>query len=39
MNGTATSASSLQATLFDFAIGELVRQHRDSFQPLSLIHI
>ena len=26
-------ASSLQATLFDFAIGELVRQHRDSFAP------
>ena len=24
----------LQATLFDFAIGELVRQHRSSFQPL-----
>ena len=24
----------LQATLFDFAIGELVRQHRDSFEPL-----
>jgi hypothetical protein len=23
----------LQATLFDFAITELVRQHRDSFQP------
>jgi hypothetical protein len=27
-------ASRLQATLFDFAIAELVRQHRDSFQPL-----
>lgn len=27
-------ASSLQATLFDFAIRELVRQHRASFQPL-----
>ena len=27
-------ATGLQATLFDFAIGELVRQHRDSFQPL-----
>ena len=26
--------SRLQATLFDFAIAELVRQHRDSFQPL-----
>ena len=24
----------LQATLFDFAIGELVRQHRSSFQPV-----
>ena len=24
----------LQATLFDFAIAELVRQHRSSFQPL-----
>lgn len=24
----------LQATLVDFAIGELVRRHRDSFQPL-----
>jgi hypothetical protein len=24
----------LQATLFDFAIAELVRQHRDSFAPL-----
>ena len=23
----------LQATLFDFAIAELVRQHRDSFEP------
>ena len=28
------SALSLQATLFDFAIAELVRQHRDSFPPL-----
>ena len=27
-------AARLQATLFDFAIGELVRQHRDSFAPL-----
>jgi hypothetical protein len=26
--------SRLQATLFDFAIAELVRQHRGSFQPL-----
>jgi len=28
------NATNLQATLFDFAIGELVRQHRESFQPL-----
>lgn len=27
-------ATHLQATLFDFAIAELVRQHRASFQPL-----
>lgn len=27
-------ATRLQATLFDFSIGELVRQHRESFQPL-----
>jgi hypothetical protein len=27
-------ATNLQATLFDFAIGELVRQHRESFEPL-----
>ena len=27
-------ATRLQATLFDFAITELVRQHRESFQPL-----
>lgn len=27
-------ATRLQATLFDFAISELVRQHRESFQPL-----
>ena len=27
-------ATGLQATLFDFAIAELVRQHRSSFQPL-----
>jgi hypothetical protein len=26
--------ASLQASLFDFAIAELVRQHRTSFQPL-----
>ena len=30
----ARDAARLQATLFDFAIGELVRQHRDSFAPL-----
>jgi hypothetical protein len=28
------SATALQATLVDFAIAELVRQHRESFQPL-----
>ena len=28
------NAINLQATLFDFAIGELVRQHRESFQQL-----
>lgn len=28
------NAINLQATLFNFAIGELVRQHRESFQPL-----
>ena len=28
------SSLSLQATLFDFAIAELVRQHRESFPPL-----
>jgi len=28
------SAASLQGTLFDFAIAELVRQHRQSFPPL-----
>ena len=31
---TAPKRESLQATLFDFAIGELVRQHRTSFEPL-----
>jgi hypothetical protein len=31
---TPVHAASLQATLFDFAIGELVRQHRESFAPL-----
>jgi hypothetical protein len=30
----AMDAPRLQARLFDFAIGELVRQHRESFQPL-----
>ena len=30
----ALDPSRLQATLFDFAIAELVRQHRASFQPL-----
>ena len=30
----SADATGLQATLFDFAIGELVRQHRESFQPL-----
>jgi hypothetical protein len=31
---TPPSREALQATLFDFAIGELVRQHRGSFEPL-----
>ena len=31
---TAPNRESLQATLFDFAIGELVRQNRTSFEPL-----
>ena len=30
----SADATGLQATLFDFAIAELVRQHRDSFQPI-----
>ena len=30
----SADATGLQATLFDFAIGQLVRQHRESFQPL-----
>ena len=30
----SADTTGLQATLFDFAIGELVRQHRQSFQPL-----
>ena len=34
MDANNLPATNLQATLIDFAIGELVRQHRDSFQPL-----
>jgi hypothetical protein len=30
----AASAARVQATLIDFALAELVRQHRQSFQPL-----
>ena len=30
----SAAATGLQATLFDFAITELVRQHRQSFEPL-----
>ena len=30
----SADVTGLQATLFDFAIAELVRQHRQSFQPL-----
>ena len=30
----APSPQALQATLVDFALGELVRQHRESFPPL-----
>ena len=30
----SADATGLQATLFDFAIAELVRQHRQSFEPL-----
>ena len=33
-SATPSESLSLQATLFDFAIGELVRQHRESFQPI-----
>ena len=33
----SADATGLQATLFDFAIGELVRQHRESFQPLWMV--
>lgn len=32
--GGAPNPESLQATLVDFAIAELVRQHRSSFEPL-----
>lgn len=34
MSSPSPDPAALQATLFDFAIGELVRQHRESFQPL-----
>ena len=34
MDSTPMDPTRVQATLFDFAIAELVRQHRDSFQPL-----
>ena len=34
LDGPPLDSSRLQATLFDFAIAELVRQHRESFQPL-----
>ena len=34
MDSTPMDPTRIQATLFDFAIAELVRQHRDSFQPL-----
>ena len=30
----SADATGLQATLLDFAIAELVRQHRESFQPI-----
>ena len=30
----SADATGLQATLFDFAISELVRQHRQSFEPV-----
>ena len=30
----SADATGLQATLFDFAIAELVRQHRQSFEPV-----
>lgn len=34
MSSTTPEPRALQATLVDFALAELVRQHRDSFQPL-----
>ena len=33
----SADVTGLQATLFDFAIGELVRQHRESFKPLWMV--
>jgi hypothetical protein len=34
MRSATPDPVALQATLFDFAVGELVRQHRESFPPL-----
>jgi hypothetical protein len=34
MTPPSGGAAALQAGLFDFALGELVRQHRESFPPL-----
>jgi hypothetical protein len=34
MSPSTAEAAALQAGLFDFALGELVRQHRESFPPL-----
>ena len=34
MSPSSAEAAALQAGLFDFALGELVRQHRESFPPL-----
>lgn len=34
MSTPSSDPVQLQATLFDFAIAELVRQHRESFQPI-----
>ena len=31
---TSSESVQLQSSLFEFAIGELVRQHRESFQPI-----